>query len=55
VVELDRQLNEPADLLLDGKLIARGEVVVVDGSYGLRIQEVESANVPAGLQAGPSL
>jgi flagellar motor switch protein FliN len=40
VVELDRQVQEPADLLLDGKLIARGEVVVVDGSYGLRIQEM---------------
>jgi len=40
VVELDRRVEEPVDLLLDGKLIARGEVVVVDGSYGLRIQEV---------------
>jgi flagellar motor switch protein FliN len=40
VVELDRQVEEPVDLLLDGKLIARGEVVVVDGSYGLRIQEM---------------
>jgi flagellar motor switch protein FliN/FliY len=40
VVELDRQVEESVDLLLDGKLIARGEVVVVDGSYGLRIQEM---------------
>jgi flagellar motor switch protein FliN/FliY len=40
VVELDRQVEEPVDLLLDGKLIARGEVVVVDGSYGLRIHEM---------------
>ncbi len=40
VVELDRRVQEPADLLLDGKLIARGEVVVVDGNYGLRIQEM---------------
>jgi len=47
VVELDRQIQEPADLLLDGKLIARGEVVVVDGSYGLRILEVMS-NPAAG-------
>jgi flagellar motor switch protein FliN/FliY len=39
-VELDRQVQEPADLLLDGKLIARGEVVVVDGHYGLRVLEV---------------
>jgi flagellar motor switch protein FliN/FliY len=40
VVELDRQVEEPVDLLLDGKLIARGEVVVVDGNYGLRVQEM---------------
>ena len=42
VVELDRQVQEPADLLLDGRLIARGEVVVVDGNYGLRVTEVLS-------------
>jgi flagellar motor switch protein FliN/FliY len=40
VVELDRQVEEPVDLLLDGRLIARGQVVVVDGNYGLRIQEM---------------
>jgi flagellar motor switch protein FliN/FliY len=40
VVELDRQVDEPVDLLLDGKLIARGEVVVVDGNYGLRVHEM---------------
>ncbi len=40
VVELDRQVEEPVDLLLDGKLIARGEVVVVDGNYGLRVREM---------------
>jgi flagellar motor switch protein FliN len=40
VIELDREVQEPVDLLLDGKLIARGEVVIVDGNYGLRVQEV---------------
>lgn len=40
IIELDRQVQEPADLLLGDKLIARGEVVVVDGNYGLRITEV---------------
>jgi flagellar motor switch protein FliN len=43
VVELDQEVQEPVDLLLDGKLIARGEVVVVDGNYGLRITEVLSS------------
>ena len=40
VVELDRKIQEPVDLLLDGRLIARGEVVVIDGSYGLRVTDV---------------
>jgi flagellar motor switch protein FliN/FliY len=40
VLELDRQVQEPADLLLDGKMIARGEVVMVNGNYGLRVSEV---------------
>jgi flagellar motor switch protein FliN/FliY len=40
VVELDRQVHEPVDLLLDGRVLARGEVVVVDGNYGLRVSKV---------------
>ena len=40
VVELDRAVNAPVDLLLDGRIIAQGEVVVVDGKYGLRITGV---------------
>jgi flagellar motor switch protein FliN/FliY len=40
VVELDRQVDEPVELVLDGKVIARGEAVVVDGNYGMRVHEV---------------
>jgi flagellar motor switch protein FliN/FliY len=40
VVELDNRVQSPADLLLDGRVIARGEVVVVDGKYGLRVTEI---------------
>jgi len=40
VVELDRKIQEPVELLLDGRLVARGEVVVIDGSYGLRVTDV---------------
>jgi flagellar motor switch protein FliN len=40
VVELDSALHSPVDLLLDGRLIARGEVVIVDGKYGLRVTEI---------------
>ena len=43
VLELDREIQDSADLLLDGKLIARGEVVIVNGNYGLRISEVFAA------------
>lgn len=43
VVGLDRQVQEPADMLLDGRVVARGEVVVVDGNYGFRVTEVGPA------------
>jgi flagellar motor switch protein FliN len=43
VVELDRQVKDPVELLLDGRLVARGEVVVLDGNYGLRVTEVITA------------
>jgi flagellar motor switch protein FliN/FliY len=44
VIELDRRVQEPADLLLGDKLIARGEVVIVESNYGLRITEVCDAH-----------
>ena len=40
VVELDRRVQDPVELLLDGKLIARGEVVVIERNYGLRVTEI---------------
>jgi flagellar motor switch protein FliN/FliY len=40
VVELDRLAGSPADLLVNGTLLARGEVVVVDESFGVRITEI---------------
>ncbi len=40
VVELENTLHSPVDLLLDGRVIAQGEVVIVDGKYGLRISGV---------------
>ena len=42
VVELDRAASAPADLLVNGTLIARGEVVVVDEDFALRISEIVS-------------
>jgi len=48
VVELDNTLHSPVDLLLDGRLIAQGEVVVVDGKYGLRVTDIVDSAPPAG-------
>ena len=40
VVELDRLAGEPVDLLVNSLLIARGEVVVIDESFGVRVTEI---------------
>jgi len=40
VVELDRRIQEPAELLISGRVVAHGEVVIVDGNYGLRITDI---------------
>jgi flagellar motor switch protein FliN len=49
VVILDRMAGEPVDLLVNGKPIARGEVVAIDEEFGLRITEVTSpGRRPAG-------
>ncbi len=45
VLELDRAAGSPADLLVNGRLIARGEVVVVDEDFGLRVTEIVDDSV----------
>ena len=40
VIELDKSVQDPAELVLGDRVVARGEVVVVDGNYGLRVTEV---------------
>jgi len=40
VVHLDKMLGDPAELVIKDRLIARGEVVVVDDKFGLRITEI---------------
>ena len=44
IVTLDRLAGEPVDLLVNGKPIARGEVVVIDEEFGLRVTEVASGS-----------
>jgi len=67
VVGLSRQAGDPVDLLVNGTPIARGEVVVIDERYGLRITEIldgrqepgqangsEEPGEPAGAEQQPS-
>jgi|SRR5579871_4385361 len=42
IVELECGVNEPVDVVVNNCVIARGEVVVVDGNYGVRVQEIVS-------------
>jgi len=42
IIELDKLAGEPVDLLVNGKLIARGEVVVIDENFGIRVTDIVS-------------
>jgi len=42
VIELDRQAGDPVDVIVNGQLIARGDVVVIDDNFGVRITEIVS-------------
>ena len=42
VIELDKIAGEPVELLANGKLIAHGEVVVIEDNFGLRITSILS-------------
>jgi len=42
LIELDRGLSDPVELLVNNCVIARGEVVVIEGNYGVRITEIVS-------------
>jgi flagellar motor switch protein FliN len=49
VVTLDRMAGEPVDLLVNGTPIARGEVVVIDEQFGLRLTQVLAAATASEL------
>jgi flagellar motor switch protein FliN/FliY len=51
VVQLDRQADELLDIMVNGTLVARGEVVTVNGRYGIRVVEIASTEARlAGLE-----
>ena len=51
IVSLNRLAGEPVDLLVNGTPIARGEVVVIDEEFGLRITEVGAGMARLGSEA----
>jgi flagellar motor switch protein FliN len=51
VVTLDRMAGEPVDLLVNGRPIARGEVVVIDEQFGLRLTQVLAEPAPGETAA----
>lgn len=44
IIELDKQAGEPVDVIINGQLIARGDVVVIDDNFGVRITEIINNN-----------
>ncbi len=42
IVELDQLANEPLDVLIGDKIIAKGEVIIVDGNFGVQIVEIDT-------------
>jgi flagellar motor switch protein FliN len=42
VVQLDRHIADPVDLIVGDKIVARGEVVLINGNFGLRVTEVSA-------------
>lgn len=49
VIELDKLAGEPLDVRVNGRLLAKGEVVVVNGKYGLRLVDVVDTKLLGGM------
>lgn len=43
IIELEKSAGEPLDILVNGKLVAKGEVIVIDENYGIRIKGILNA------------
>lgn len=46
VIEVDRRIGEPIDLVVGGRLLARGELVLIDGALGLTLTELVRREEP---------
>src|SRR6185312_1681169 len=51
VIGLHRMAGEPVDLLVNGRVIARGEVVVIDEEFGLRVTDVAAGRGTVGEES----
>jgi flagellar motor switch protein FliN/FliY len=40
IVEIDKAAGEPVDVMVNGRLVARGEVVVIEDNFGVRLTEI---------------
>lgn len=47
VVQLDKPAQASVDLFVNKKLVARGEVVVADGNFGIKIKEMVNRGIPS--------
>ena len=54
IVELETAVNEPVEVVVNNCVIARGEVVVVDGNYGVRVQQIVSRGERLQTTGGPA-
>lgn len=53
LVEFDRTPEEPVEVLVNGRVVARGEMVTVQGNYGVRITEISSRGERLAKESGP--
>lgn len=45
IIELDKLVEEPVDILVNGNVVAKGEVVVIDENFGVRITEIKQKSL----------
>ena len=50
IIELDKIAGEPVDLFANGMLVARGEVIVIDDNFGVRVTEIITAQERSGAE-----
>lgn len=55
IIELDKIAGEPVDLFANGLLVARGEVIVIDDNFGVRVTEIITATERKGAKDGHAL